>query len=229
MTRLMSEKEYLDFYKARQTSFANRLQPNKFRDWLYNVSFNQLDANQWPIKPNALAIEILQFFAYETVAILVDLALLVKQDQEKHSFDPVSKLISINSHSNAFPQLSSNDNLTFSGSMTNQLSNYASSSNNSNHTNLTNLLNPSTFSNCSLSLDTGNRIASQTTSLNTATSLNKDNQQKPTKNTILPSPFLFASANTQVSIFLFKLYFSIINDLFFSNILLNISFPVLEI
>ena len=195
----MSEKEYLNFYKARQTSFANRLQPNKFRDWLYNVPYNRLDTNEWPIKPNAFAIEILQYFAYETVAILVDLALLVKQDQQRTgSCDPVSKLISINSHSNAFPSLNSNGNLSFSSQTANQLSsNYASLNRHSN------LLNPIT------SFSSGSSCPSMDTFDTTTTAGNLTQQQQPNipfnqdnqPTTILPSPFIFSSANanTQVS------------------------------
>ena len=221
ITRLMSEREYLDFYKARQTSFANRLQPSKFRDWLYNASYNQLNAMQWPIKPNALAIEILQYFAYETVAIIVDLALIVKQDQARRSTDPVSKLAaSVSSHSNAYPLLSSNGSQAFSGSLAAPMpGNYTPPTNS--HTNLTNLLNPATpFSDCS-SLNTpfGSLppIGTPTVplasphigpplgaSLNAASFGGDHNQashdQQPPKTTVLPSPFLFASANVQTQV-----------------------------
>lgn len=182
MTRFMSEKEYLNFYKARQTSFANRLQPNKFRDWLYNVPFNQLDTNQWPIKPNALAIEILQYFAYETIAILVDLALVVKQDQQK-STDPVSKLVSVNAHTDSFPLLNSSSSLSGFSDPVQTSNNYAPlSSTSSKQTNLTNLLN--------------NSCSSMNTSFNNQNILD---QQKTSK-TILPTPFFFSSANINTKV-----------------------------
>ena len=234
ITRLMSEREYLDFYKARQTSFANRLQPSKFRDWLYNAPYNQLNAMQWPIKPNALAIEILQYLAYETVAILVDLALVVKQDQQRHSADPVSKLAaSVNSASTAYPLLhSSKSSSTFSSPLSAPMSgSYTPPTPASSHTNLTNLLNPTApFGDCS-SLNTpfgmtplgasgtplaSPHIAPLSASLGSFTP--DHHNQQPTKTTILPSPFLFASANvpTQVSAsfltrFLFVI-FCVIND-----------------
>ena len=229
ITRLMSEREYLDFYKARQTSFANRLQPSKFRDWLYNAPYNQLNAMQWPIKPNALAIEILQYFAYETVAILVDLALIVKQDQARSASDPVSKLAaSVSSHGNAYPLLSSNGNLSFSGSFA-MHGNYTPPTTTSNGSNLANLLNPATpYSDCSsLSTPFGSMTSLSSPvaplpfggsphhatqsgtpptavplggSLNAGTFNPESNQQPPTKTTILPSPFLFASANVNAQV-----------------------------
>eukprot|EP00072_Mus_musculus_P062876 XP_011244549.1 PREDICTED: transcription initiation protein SPT3 homolog isoform X8 [Mus musculus] len=46
------------------------------------------------IKPNVIAMEILAYLAYETVAQLVDLALLVRQDMVSKAGDPFSHAIS---------------------------------------------------------------------------------------------------------------------------------------
>ncbi|KAH0621805.1 hypothetical protein JD844_023442 [Phrynosoma platyrhinos] len=69
---------------------------SKFRDWL--------DCSSMEIKPNAVAMEILAYLAYETVAQLVDLALLVKQEMTPKAGDPFSHAISatfIQYHSSA--------------------------------------------------------------------------------------------------------------------------------
>ncbi|XP_063123822.1 transcription initiation protein SPT3 homolog isoform X12 [Rattus norvegicus] len=59
---------------------------SKFRDWL--------DCSSMEIKPNVIAMEILAYLAYETVAQLVDLALLVRQDMVSKAGDPFSHAIS---------------------------------------------------------------------------------------------------------------------------------------
>ncbi|KAG9335798.1 hypothetical protein JZ751_003630 [Albula glossodonta] len=59
---------------------------SKFREWL--------DCSSMEVKPNAVSMEILSYLAYETVAQLVDLALLVKQDVTQKTGDPFSQAIS---------------------------------------------------------------------------------------------------------------------------------------
>ncbi|KAK2113795.1 hypothetical protein P7K49_008061 [Saguinus oedipus] len=73
------------------TSWWNSNNPSakkasKFRDWL--------DCSSMEIKPNVVAMEILAYLAYETVAQLVDLALLVRQDMVTKAGDPFSHAIS---------------------------------------------------------------------------------------------------------------------------------------
>ncbi|XP_069461896.1 transcription initiation protein SPT3 homolog [Ambystoma mexicanum] len=90
-TRLMDTAQYSEFCESRQLSFSKKA--SKFRDWL--------DCSLMEIKPNAVAMEILAYLAYETVAQLVDLALLVKQDMTPKANDPFSHAISatfINHH-----------------------------------------------------------------------------------------------------------------------------------
>ncbi|XP_053140083.1 transcription initiation protein SPT3 homolog isoform X2 [Hemicordylus capensis] len=83
-TRMMDSAQYAEFCESRQLSFSKKA--SKFRDWL--------DCSSMEIKPNAIAMEILAYLAYETVAQLVDLALLVKQDMAPKAGDPFSHAIS---------------------------------------------------------------------------------------------------------------------------------------
>ncbi|XP_077782732.1 transcription initiation protein SPT3 homolog isoform X2 [Podarcis muralis] len=92
--RMMDSAQYAEFCESRQLSFSKKA--SKFRDWL--------DCSSMEIKPNAVAMEILAYLAYETVAQLVDLALLVKQDMTPKAGDPFSHAISatfIQYHSSA--------------------------------------------------------------------------------------------------------------------------------
>ncbi|XP_068136261.1 transcription initiation protein SPT3 homolog isoform X3 [Hyperolius riggenbachi] len=83
-TRTMDSAQYAEFCESRQLSFSKKA--SKFRDWL--------DCSSMEIKPNAVAMEILAYLAYETVAQLVDLALLVKQDMSPKTSDPFSHAMS---------------------------------------------------------------------------------------------------------------------------------------
>ncbi|KAF2974898.1 hypothetical protein EK904_014431 [Melospiza melodia maxima] len=97
-TRAMDSVQYAEFCESRQLSFSKKA--SKFRDWL--------DCSSMEIKPNAVAMEILAYLAYETVAQLVDLALLVKQDMTPKAGDPFSHAISatfIQYHNSTEPHL----------------------------------------------------------------------------------------------------------------------------
>ncbi|XP_056674312.1 transcription initiation protein SPT3 homolog isoform X3 [Monodelphis domestica] len=83
-TRMMDAAQYAEFCESRQLSFSKKA--SKFRDWL--------DCSSMEVKPNAIAMEILAYLAYETVAQLVDLALLVRQDMAPKAGDPFSHAIS---------------------------------------------------------------------------------------------------------------------------------------
>lgn len=83
-TRTMDSAQYAEFCESRQLSFSKKA--SKFRDWL--------DCSSMEIKPNVIAMEILAYLAYETVAQLVDLALLVRQDMVSKAGDPFSHAIS---------------------------------------------------------------------------------------------------------------------------------------
>ncbi|XP_062862965.1 transcription initiation protein SPT3 homolog [Trichomycterus rosablanca] len=69
-TRNMDSAQYSEFCESRQLSFSKKL--SKFREWL--------DCSTLEVKPNGFSMDILSYLAYETVAQIVDLALLVKQD-----------------------------------------------------------------------------------------------------------------------------------------------------
>ncbi|XP_049591152.1 transcription initiation protein SPT3 homolog [Syngnathus scovelli] len=69
-SKMMDQTQYAEFCESRQLSFAKKA--SKFRDWL--------DCSSLDLKPNSVAMEILSYLAYETVAQIVDLSLLVKQE-----------------------------------------------------------------------------------------------------------------------------------------------------
>lgn len=74
----MSMEEYLEFCKARQVGFSRCMK--KFRDWIM-LNFTPV------VTPKKAAIDVLCYLARETVAQIVDLALLVKQDLRADSED----------------------------------------------------------------------------------------------------------------------------------------------
>ncbi|XP_013880054.1 transcription initiation protein SPT3 homolog [Austrofundulus limnaeus] len=82
-TRNMDPAQYSEFCESRHLSFAKKA--SKFRDWL--------DCSSLELKPNSMAMEILSYLAYETVAQIVDLSLLVKQEMSVKT-NPVSHVIS---------------------------------------------------------------------------------------------------------------------------------------
>lgn len=84
ITRNMDSSQYSDFCESRQLSFSKKA--SKFREWL--------DCSSLDVKPNAMSMEILSYLAYETVAQVVDLALLVKQDMTPKTGDPFQHAIS---------------------------------------------------------------------------------------------------------------------------------------
>ncbi|XP_061177161.1 transcription initiation protein SPT3 homolog [Saccostrea echinata] len=83
-TRYMDQKQYMEYVEARQASFARRSKAQRFKDWL-------LTGITMDLKPNQHAMEIINYFAYETVAQIVDMALLVKQDKKSVYGNPVPR------------------------------------------------------------------------------------------------------------------------------------------
>ncbi|XP_006813301.2 transcription initiation protein SPT3 homolog [Saccoglossus kowalevskii] len=78
-SRTMDTTTYQEYTESRQINFHKKA--SKFKEWL--------DCSHLvDIKPNPLAMEVLSYFAYETVAQIVDLALLVKRDMESQVQDP---------------------------------------------------------------------------------------------------------------------------------------------
>jgi len=77
----MDNTLYLEYSEAKSTSFCNKLRFSKFREWLLQ------DLSPNDLKPNSLALEIFSYLAYETIAQVVDLSLLVKHDANSSSED----------------------------------------------------------------------------------------------------------------------------------------------
>ncbi|XP_078398147.1 transcription initiation protein SPT3 homolog isoform X2 [Cetorhinus maximus] len=91
-TRMMDSSQYAEYSESRQLSFAKK--STKFKDWL--------DCSSMEVKPNPVALEIMAYIAQETVAQLVDLALLVKQDMAAKTGDPFNNARSVTlAHPNA--------------------------------------------------------------------------------------------------------------------------------
>lgn len=99
MTRTMTETQYTNFCKDRRVSFGSKSAPNKFRDWLLFDSGNLFTE----MKPNALAMEVLQYLAFETVAQIVDMCLLVKQGHRREPLDAVSALLTMKMKNPDYP------------------------------------------------------------------------------------------------------------------------------
>lgn len=80
MTKGMTCQRYKEYCEARKASFCPRLRVNKFREWL-------LRDESGDVKLTQLVLEMLNRLAYETVAQIVDLALLVKRDATGRTSD----------------------------------------------------------------------------------------------------------------------------------------------
>lgn len=108
LSRSMTPEHYIHFCEARRASFARKYRSSKFRDWL-------LRSNTLDIKPNAVALEILNYFAYETVAQIVDLALLLKKDVQPCD-DELDHIVSCHTLNKDFPQIQFFNNSSPAGS-----------------------------------------------------------------------------------------------------------------
>lgn len=89
LSQYMDHDQYLEFCMARQVSFAKNksYQMHKFRDWV--TTFVEVG----DLKLNALTLEVLCYLAFEVVAQIVDLCLLVKRDMAVQFDDPLSHCI----------------------------------------------------------------------------------------------------------------------------------------
>lgn len=72
-TKHMSSARYKEYCEARRASFCPRLKVTKFREWLL------VDQNA-DVRLSQAVLEVFNFLGYETVAQVVDLALLVRRD-----------------------------------------------------------------------------------------------------------------------------------------------------
>lgn len=80
-SKSMDEVHYMKFSKARRVSFANKNR-HKFSDWI---------CADGDVTVSKQAFTILSYLAYETVAQIVDLAFLVRQDQGKMHGDAIDR------------------------------------------------------------------------------------------------------------------------------------------
>lgn len=74
MTSAMDVQQYLEYTKAKCTSFKRNQPSGKFQDWLLK------DFSAPDVAMNATTWSILSYFAYETIAQIVDLAFIVRRD-----------------------------------------------------------------------------------------------------------------------------------------------------
>ncbi|CAL1673524.1 unnamed protein product [Lasius platythorax] len=81
VTRSMDEMHYIQYSKARRVSFVNKNR-HKFSEWV------GLDGD---ITLSKQAYAILSYLAYETVAQIIDLTFLVRQDQSKMHGDAIDR------------------------------------------------------------------------------------------------------------------------------------------
>ncbi|KAK3754854.1 hypothetical protein QZH41_011346, partial [Actinostola sp. cb2023] len=91
LSRTLDHQQYMDYIECRQANFNKKA--GKFKEWIDCGSLIDM-------KPNAPVMEIFSYLAYETVAQVVDLALLVKKDADGGdmltvSMPPVSSLSQI--------------------------------------------------------------------------------------------------------------------------------------
>ncbi|KAK3098025.1 hypothetical protein FSP39_015448 [Pinctada imbricata] len=82
----MDANQYMEFSNARRVSLGKRYRSQRFREWL-------LHGVNVDIKPSQQSIEIFSYMAYETIAQIVDFALIVKQDLRAISGDVMTKAL----------------------------------------------------------------------------------------------------------------------------------------
>lgn len=78
---MLDAKKYIEFCRARRASFTSK-NPDELRFWL--------DPDQ-ELSFSPVALDILAYYAFETVAQIVDYALLVRMDKQRTK-DPFSNL-----------------------------------------------------------------------------------------------------------------------------------------
>ncbi|KDR18882.1 transcription initiation protein SPT3 homolog isoform X3 [Zootermopsis nevadensis] len=88
-SRVLDETRYLEFVNARRASFVSLKSASKFRELLQTSS----DGNFEALKLSGVTYDLLGYMAYETVAQIVDLALLVRRDSLTRPGMPFSRYI----------------------------------------------------------------------------------------------------------------------------------------
>ncbi|XP_029654895.2 transcription initiation protein SPT3 homolog [Octopus sinensis] len=86
LSRHMDPQQYREFCESRQVNFSRKYKSQRFKDWLMSGVCVEP-------KPNPLALEMFSYLAYETIAQLMDLALIVQREAMGSSADPMVKHI----------------------------------------------------------------------------------------------------------------------------------------
>ncbi|XP_037578115.1 transcription initiation protein SPT3 homolog isoform X3 [Dermacentor silvarum] len=82
-TRTMDQTQYMEYCEARASSFCRKSKTAQFREWLMKDIESDL-------KLSPTVLDIFSYLAYETVAQIVDLALLIKKESKHDPSDPLS-------------------------------------------------------------------------------------------------------------------------------------------
>lgn len=81
--RAMDETQYMEYFNARTSSFYGKHKSGRFREWVMNY----IDSD---VKLSPSVLSVFSYLAYETVAQIVDLALLIKKESKHDPSDPLS-------------------------------------------------------------------------------------------------------------------------------------------
>lgn len=97
-SRMLDDAKYMEFANARRASFTSLKSVSKFREWLRGRS----DGNSEAPKISNITYDLLGYMAYETVAQIVDLALLVRQDNLACPGSPFSRYMPATGYSTRY-------------------------------------------------------------------------------------------------------------------------------
>ncbi|GAB1608781.1 initiation SPT3 homolog isoform X1 [Argonauta hians] len=86
LSRQMSPQQYREFCESRQVNFSRKYKSQRFKDWLMSGVCIEP-------KPNPLALEMFSYLAYETIAQLMDLAIIVQREAMGNSGEPIGRHI----------------------------------------------------------------------------------------------------------------------------------------
>jgi transcription initiation protein SPT3 len=99
MTRVMDEKRYREFCRAREVSFKG-----KYSQWFQNALQEVVDTLD--IKLEKLTNDVICYLAYETLGQLIELCLVVRRDYVSNTGDSLSRLQPIQAVNPAYPSIS---------------------------------------------------------------------------------------------------------------------------
>ncbi|XP_049273100.1 transcription initiation protein SPT3 homolog isoform X2 [Rhipicephalus sanguineus] len=82
-TRTMDQTQYMEYSNARASSFCRKHKSARFREWV----MKDIDSD---MKLSSSVLDVFSYLAYETVAQIVDLALLIKKESKHDPSDPLT-------------------------------------------------------------------------------------------------------------------------------------------